>query len=120
MARQLISSGSSFESDIGYSRAVVDGDWVFVSGTTGFDYARMTVPEGIEEQARQCLETIRAVLEQADPALLPGRHPTSGYDVQRRPGGPAHAHRDRGDGPQGLGRLSAPVLSAPRAARRRI
>jgi enamine deaminase RidA (YjgF/YER057c/UK114 family) len=69
MARQLISSGSSFESDIGYSRAVVDGDWVFVSGTTGFDYARMTVPEGIEEQARQCLETIRAVLEQAGSSL---------------------------------------------------
>jgi enamine deaminase RidA (YjgF/YER057c/UK114 family) len=63
MARQLISSGSSFESDIGYSRAVVDGDWVFVSGTTGFDYAR------IEEQARQCLETIRAVLEQAGSSL---------------------------------------------------
>ena len=69
MARQLISSGSSFESDIGYSRAVVDGDWVFVSGTTGFDYATMTLPEGIEEQARQCLETIRAVLEQAGSGL---------------------------------------------------
>ena len=69
MARQLISSGSSFESDIGYSRAVVDGDWVFVSGTTGFDYATMTIPEGIEEQARQCFETIRAVLGQAGSSL---------------------------------------------------
>jgi enamine deaminase RidA (YjgF/YER057c/UK114 family) len=69
MARQLISSGSSFEHDIGYSRAVVDGDWVFVSGTTGFDYASMTIPPGIEAQAEQCLQTIAAVLEQAGSSL---------------------------------------------------
>ncbi|GAC1600079.1 MAG: hypothetical protein NVS3B2_02000 [Ramlibacter sp.] len=69
MARQLISSGSSFERDIGYSRAVVDGDWVFVSGTTGFDYASMSIPDGVEAQAEQCLKTISAVLEQAGSGL---------------------------------------------------
>jgi enamine deaminase RidA (YjgF/YER057c/UK114 family) len=69
MARQLISSGSSFEEEIGYSRAVVDGDWIFVSGTTGFDYATMTIAEGIEEQAEQCLRNISAALEQAGSGL---------------------------------------------------
>ena len=52
MARERISSGSTFEQEIGYSRAVVDGDWIFVSGTTGFDYAAMTIAEGIQEQRR--------------------------------------------------------------------
>jgi enamine deaminase RidA (YjgF/YER057c/UK114 family) len=47
MARKLVSSGSSFEADIGYSRAVVEGDWIFVSGTTGFDYATMTVSDDV-------------------------------------------------------------------------
>src|SRR6266581_2762024 len=47
MARTLVSSGSSFETDIGYSRAVIDGDWIFVSGTTGFDYATMTVSDDV-------------------------------------------------------------------------
>ena len=47
MARRLISSGSPFERDIGYSRAVVDGDWIFVSGTTGFDYATMTISDNL-------------------------------------------------------------------------
>ncbi len=65
MARTLISSGSTFERDIGYSRAVVDGDWVFVSGTTGFDYATMTLPEGLLEQTEQCLRNIEAALRQA-------------------------------------------------------
>ena len=65
MTRQLISSGSSFEAQIGYSRAVVDGDWVFVSGTTGFDYASMTIAEGIVEQAEQCLRNIDHALQQA-------------------------------------------------------
>ena len=51
MARRLISSGSSFEADIGYSRAVVDGEWVFVSGTTGFDYGAMTISDNVVEQA---------------------------------------------------------------------
>ena len=50
MARKLVSSGSSFEADIGYSRAVVDGDWIFVSGTTGFDYATMTVSDDVVAQ----------------------------------------------------------------------
>jgi enamine deaminase RidA (YjgF/YER057c/UK114 family) len=63
--RRLISSGSSFERDIGYSRAVVQGDWVFVSGTTGFDYATMTIAGDIVAQAEQCLRNIQAALEQA-------------------------------------------------------
>lgn len=63
--RRLISSGSSFELEIGYSRAVVDGDWVFVSGTTGFDYKTMTIPEGVIEQAGQCLRNIDAALGEA-------------------------------------------------------
>jgi enamine deaminase RidA (YjgF/YER057c/UK114 family) len=63
--RNLISSGSTFEHDIGYSRAVVDGDWVFVSGTTGFDYTTMTIAEDVVEQAEQCLRNIEHALEQA-------------------------------------------------------
>jgi enamine deaminase RidA (YjgF/YER057c/UK114 family) len=69
MARQLISSGSTFERDIGYSRAVVDGDWIFVSGTTGFDYATMTIEDDVAAQAEQCLKNIAHALEQADAAL---------------------------------------------------
>ncbi len=63
--RRLISSGSTFERDIGYARAVVDGDWVFVSGTTGFDYATMTICEGAAEQAEQCLINIQDALREA-------------------------------------------------------
>lgn len=63
--RSLISSGSSFEAQIGFSRAVVDGEWIFVSGTTGFDYASMTISDGIIEQTEQCLQNIAAALEQA-------------------------------------------------------
>lgn len=69
MTRRLISSGSTFEREIGYSRAVVDGDWIFVSGTTGFDYARMTIADGILEQTEQCLRNIEAALGQAGAAL---------------------------------------------------
>ena len=69
MTRQLISSSSSFESDIGYSRAVVDGDWVFVSGTIGFDYATMTIADGLLEQTEQCLKNIDAALRQAGSGL---------------------------------------------------
>jgi enamine deaminase RidA (YjgF/YER057c/UK114 family) len=69
MARTLVSSGSTFERDIGYSRAVVDGDWVFVSGTTGFDYATMTIASGIVEQAEQCLRNIEAALGAAGAAM---------------------------------------------------
>ena len=65
MTRRLISSGSTFERDMAYSRAVVDGDWIFVSGTTGFDYATMTIAEGVVEQAEQCLKNIEAALAEA-------------------------------------------------------
>jgi len=69
MSRKLISSGSTFEERIGYSRAVVDGDWVFVSGTTGFDYSTMTISGNILEQAEQCLKNIEAALGQAGSSL---------------------------------------------------
>ncbi len=65
MARRLISSGSTFEQEMGYSRAVVDGDWVFVSGTTGFDYATMTIADDVVAQAEQCLKNIDAALREA-------------------------------------------------------
>jgi enamine deaminase RidA (YjgF/YER057c/UK114 family) len=66
MSRRLISSGSTFESSIGYSRAVVDGEWVFVSGTTGFNYATMTIEEDVVAQCEQTLKNIAAALKQAD------------------------------------------------------
>src|SRR3954463_12041890 len=69
MARQLISSGSSFEKSIGYSRAVVDGDWVFVSGTTGFDYATMTIKDDVVSQCEQAFKNIQAALKQAGSSL---------------------------------------------------
>jgi enamine deaminase RidA (YjgF/YER057c/UK114 family) len=69
MARRLISSGSTFEKTIGYSRAVVDGDWVFVSGTTGFDYATMTLAEGVVAQCEQALKNIEAALREAGGSL---------------------------------------------------
>jgi enamine deaminase RidA (YjgF/YER057c/UK114 family) len=69
MIRKLISSGSLFEQQIGYSRAVVDGEWVFVSGTTGFDYAKGTISEVLLEQAEQCLENIQSALQQAGSSL---------------------------------------------------
>jgi len=69
VARTLISSGSSFEREIGYSRAVVDGEWIFVSGTTGFDYSAMTLPEGLLEQTEQCFRNIEAALSQAGASL---------------------------------------------------
>lgn len=69
MNRTLISSGSRFEAEIGYSRAVCQGDWVFVSGTTGFDYATMTISEQLEEQTEQCLKNIAAALVKAGSSL---------------------------------------------------
>ena len=69
MPRQLIRSGSPFEEQIAYSRAIVQGDWIFVSGTTGFDYATMTISPRVEEQARQCLENIQQALRQAGSSL---------------------------------------------------
>lgn len=65
MNRTLISSGSPFEAQIGYSRAVVAGNWVFVSGTTGFDYSTMLISNDVVEQAEQCLKNIAAALQQA-------------------------------------------------------
>jgi len=65
MPRRLISSGSSFEKSIGYSRAVVDGDRVIVSGTTGFDYATMTISDDVVAQCEQALKNIEAALKQA-------------------------------------------------------
>lgn len=65
MTRRLISTGSPFEKTAGYSRAVVDGDWCFVAGTTGYDYATMTMPQEVEEQARNCLATIAGALGDA-------------------------------------------------------
>jgi len=67
--RQLISSGSTFEAEIGYSRAVVAGGWIFVSGTTGFDYATMTIADDIVEQTEQCLKNIGAALAAAGATL---------------------------------------------------
>jgi enamine deaminase RidA (YjgF/YER057c/UK114 family) len=69
MSRKLISSGSTFEEQIGYSRAVVDGDWVFVSGTTGFDYQAMSISDDLVEQTDQCLKNIEAALKQAGASL---------------------------------------------------
>ena len=67
--RRLISSGSPFEAAAGYSRAVVDGEWVFVAGTTGFDYARMTIADDPALQARQALRNIEQALAEAGAAL---------------------------------------------------
>jgi enamine deaminase RidA (YjgF/YER057c/UK114 family) len=67
--RRLISSGSPFESAFGYSRAVIDGDFVFISGTTGYDYATMAMPEDVAEQARNVYKTIATVLADAGAAL---------------------------------------------------
>jgi len=69
MQRRLISSGSSFEREIGFSRAVVDGEWIFVSGTTGFDYRTMTISDTLTEQTEQCLRNIQSALEQAGASL---------------------------------------------------
>jgi enamine deaminase RidA (YjgF/YER057c/UK114 family) len=65
MARRLISSGSEFEKKIGYSRAVIDDEWVFVAGTTGFDYAAGTISDDPAEQTRQTLRNIEAALTEA-------------------------------------------------------
>ncbi|MFG3227343.1 RidA family protein [Kitasatospora sp. NPDC048194] len=64
--RRPILSGSTFEEQIGYARAMIDGDWVHVSGTTGFDYPTMTISDDVVEQAEQCLRNIEAALNEAD------------------------------------------------------
>jgi enamine deaminase RidA (YjgF/YER057c/UK114 family) len=65
----LISTGSPFEATMGYSRAVVQGDWCFLSGVTGYDYATMSMPDDIADQARNCFETIKSVLGDAGFAM---------------------------------------------------
>jgi enamine deaminase RidA (YjgF/YER057c/UK114 family) len=69
MSRQRISSGSTFEEQIGYSRAIVQDNWIFVSGTTGFDYSNMTISDDIVTQTDQCLQNIAAALAQADASM---------------------------------------------------
>ncbi len=65
MTRRLISTGSPFEVQAGYSRAVVTGDWCFVAGITGYDYETMDLPDGIAAQAANCLRTLNEVLDEA-------------------------------------------------------
>ncbi len=67
--RRLISSGSRFEAEAGYSRAVVDGEWIFVAGTTGFDYAQMTIVAAPAEQVRQAFRNIETALAEAGASL---------------------------------------------------
>ena len=69
MSRRLISTGSPFEKTAGYSRAVVDGDFAFVAGTTGYDYADMTMPEDVTSQSQNCFKTIEAALKEAGFAM---------------------------------------------------
>jgi len=69
MTRKLISSGSPFETTVGYSRAVVQGDWAFVAGTTGYDYAAMTMPEDVKDQAANALGTIAKALAEGGFAM---------------------------------------------------
>nr|WP_010133699.1 RidA family protein [Microbulbifer agarilyticus] len=69
MSRKLISSGSEFETKIGYSRAVVDGDYVFVSGTTGYNYATNSISDAAAEQADQCFANIEQALKEAGSSI---------------------------------------------------
>ena len=69
MTRRLISTGSPFEKAAGYSRAVAQGPWCFVAGTTGYDYATMTMPEDVAEQTENAMATIASALEEAGFAL---------------------------------------------------
>jgi enamine deaminase RidA (YjgF/YER057c/UK114 family) len=69
MSRRLISTGSPFEKTAGYSRAVADGDFCFVAGTTGYDYATMTMPADVTSQSRNCFKTIAAALQEAGFAM---------------------------------------------------
>jgi len=69
MPRRLISTGSTLEKTVGYSRAVVDGDFAFVAGTTGYDYATMTMPADVTSQSRNCFRTIEAALKEGGFAM---------------------------------------------------
>jgi enamine deaminase RidA (YjgF/YER057c/UK114 family) len=87
MPRRLISTGSPFEKTAGYSRAVVDGDFCFVAGTTGYDYTSMTMPDAVEEQTRNCFRTIARALGEAGFALADvvraNYYVTSSADAER-------------------------------------
>ena len=125
--RKLISSGSPFEEAAGYSRAVVQGDWCFVAGPTGYDYETMEMPESVEEQTRNAMATIEQTLKQAGFALSDvvraqyyiidaaaagrvfagcrrnsRRHPARGYHAGERSYPAGNAHRNRGHRLQGL------------------
>jgi len=69
MSRRLISTGSPFEKTAGYSRAVIDGDFAFVAGTTGYDYATMAMPADVTSQTRNCFKTVEAALKDGGFAL---------------------------------------------------
>jgi enamine deaminase RidA (YjgF/YER057c/UK114 family) len=69
MSRRLISTGSPFEKAAGYSRAVIEGDFAFVAGTTGYDYANMTIPADVTAQARNCFKTVEAALKEGGFAM---------------------------------------------------
>jgi len=69
MSRRLVSTGSPFEKTAGFSRAVVDGDFCFVAGTTGYDYATMVMPADVRSQSRNCFKTIEAALKEAGFAM---------------------------------------------------
>ena len=69
MPRRLISTGSPLEKTVGYSRAVIDGDFAFVAGTTGYDYATMTMPADVTSQSRNCFKTIEAALKEGGFAM---------------------------------------------------
>ncbi|WP_375785456.1 RidA family protein [Bradyrhizobium sp. Pha-3] len=69
MSRRLISTGSPFEKTAGYSRAVIDGDFAFVAGTTGYDYTAMTMPDDVTSQSRNCFKTIEAALKEGGFAM---------------------------------------------------
>lgn len=69
MPRRLISSGSSFEAEIGYSRAVIEGDWIFVAGTTGFNYRTMTISDEVTAQCEQALRNVEAALSEAGASM---------------------------------------------------
>ena len=69
MPRRLISTGSPLEKTVGYSRAVIDGDFAFVAGTTGYDYATMTMPADVTSQSRNCFKTIESALKEAGFAM---------------------------------------------------
>ncbi len=69
MPRRLISTGSPLEKTVGYSRAVIDGDFAFVAGTTGYDYATMMMPSDVTSQSRNCFKTIEAALKEGGFAM---------------------------------------------------